>query len=91
MLPCIFPENACVFAEDNESFIENIFVYARELGNSSILLYSTVGTVISMTIYNSTGVYVTKKLTSLARSVCDVSRTLIIWIVGVILTASIGQ
>lgn len=37
-----------------------------------------------------TGVTVTKYINALARSICDVTRTVIVWIVGIIVTVSAG-
>jgi hypothetical protein len=37
-----------------------------------------------------TGVTVTKYINALARSICDVTRTVIVWIVGIIITVSAG-
>lgn len=46
--------------------------------------------ILSSCIYNGTGVTIAKTLSSLARAVIDVSRTVIVWIVGVVLTATLG-
>lgn len=37
-----------------------------------------------------TGVTVTKYINALARSICDVTRTVIVWIVGIIISVSAG-
>ena len=42
----------------------------------------------TIAIFNVCGVNVTKHVSSLARSVVDVSRTVIVWIIGIILTAT---
>ena len=46
---------------------------------------------IFLTIYDSVGVLITKKIGSLARAIVDVSRTVLIWMAAVIITASLGQ
>jgi fructose-specific phosphotransferase system IIC component len=46
--------------------------------------------VISMCTYNSVGVTIAKYMNSLTRAVCDVSRAVIIWVVGIIVTATMG-
>ena len=46
---------------------------------------------ISLTIYDSVGVLITKKIGSLARAVVDVSRTVIIWVAAVVITATLGS
>ena len=38
-----------------------------------------------LAVYNFTGVTITKKVNSLTRSVLDVTRTLVIWIFGLLI------
>lgn len=42
-------------------------------------------------IFNVSGVTVTKYISALTRSICDVTRTLLIWIVGLIVTVTAGK
>lgn len=46
--------------------------------------------VFSIATFNVTGVTVTKYINSLARSICDVTRTAIVWIVGILVTVTAG-
>jgi hypothetical protein len=46
--------------------------------------------VFSIATFNVTGVTVTKYINSLARSICDVTRTVIVWIVGILVTVTAG-
>ena len=46
---------------------------------------------IGLTVYDSLGVVRSGKIGSLARAIVDVSRTMLIWIVAVIFTATLGQ
>lgn len=41
--------------------------------------------------FNVLGVSVTKYINALARSIADVTRTVLIWIVGIIITATAGR
>ena len=43
-----------------------------------------------MSAYNSLGVLITKYMHALTRAICDASRTIIVWIVGITLTVSLG-
>ena len=43
-----------------------------------------------MVIFNVLGVTVTQKINSVARSICDVSRTVVVWMVSIIITVSAG-
>lgn len=45
---------------------------------------------VSMVVYTSVGAVITKRLSSLARALIDVSRTVIIWVVGLVVTATLG-
>lgn len=47
--------------------------------------------IISITVFNVCSVSVTKYINALARSICDVSRTLLIWMVGLIVTTTLGK
>ena len=42
-------------------------------------------------VFNITGLSITRYINALARAVCDVSRTVIIWIVGIIVTVTAGE
>jgi len=47
--------------------------------------------VATIAIFNVCGVNVTKHISSLTRSVADVSRTLLVWIVSIIITVTAGK
>ena len=65
-------------------------VYFREVFDSGILLGGVMVVLVSMVVYTSVGAVITKRLSSLARALIDVSRTVIIWVVGVVVTATVG-
>jgi hypothetical protein len=46
--------------------------------------------VFSIATFNVTGVTVTKYINALARSICDVTRTVIVWIIGILVTVTAG-
>ena len=47
--------------------------------------------IISIACFNITGVTITKYINALARSVADVARTIIVWVVGIIVTVTLGK
>lgn len=47
--------------------------------------------VFTIAVYNVCGVNVTKHISSLTRSIVDVSRTLLVWMVSLIFTWTIGK
>jgi hypothetical protein len=46
--------------------------------------------VFSIATYNISGVTVTKYINALARTICDVTRTILVWAIGIIITLSAG-
>ena len=43
-----------------------------------------------MATFNVTGVTVTKYINALARSIADATRTILVWIIGIVVTVSMG-
>ena len=87
---CPFNDSACVFNDDGVAVVEHVGIYFREVfGNALIMVGFFVVTVL-LSFYNATGVLITKKISSLARAVVDVSRTVLIWLGGVLITATVG-
>jgi len=79
-----------VLNADGESFLENASSYFTSIKNDGFLLAFVILGVFSILTFNTSGVSVTKYINALARSICDVSRTVLIWIVGIIVTVTLG-
>lgn len=47
--------------------------------------------IVSIASFNIAGITVTKYLSSLTRSIVDVIRTIIVWLIGIIITVTIGR
>ena len=45
---------------------------------------------LSMVTFNGVGLLIVKKMSSLVRAVIDVSRTVLIWLAGLVVTATAG-
>ena len=45
---------------------------------------------ITMSSYNSLSVTIAKVMNSLTRAIVDVTRTVLVWIIGIIFTATLG-
>ena len=92
-VPC--PDNfgveACVFSPDGEPFLEQPLQYFRQLGASAVLMVFCIVGMISIMLYNVLGVSITKYINALARSIADVTRTVLIWGVGLLITATEGR
>ena len=89
-VPCNFGIDACVISDQGLAFIESPATYFRQASQSGILMFFCILGIFSIATFNVTGVTVTKHINSLARSICDVTRTAIVWIVGIIVTVTAG-
>lgn len=90
-IPCSFGIDACAYSPDGNSYFERVDSYFKSIGSTALLLSFAILGVFSIMIFNVCGVSVTKYISALARSICDVTRTLLIWIVGIIITVTLGQ
>jgi len=45
----------------------------------------------SILTYNTSATSVTKFISALARNICDVTRTVLVWSVGIIVTVTVGE
>ena len=89
-VPCGFGVEACVISNAGMPFIENPGSYfSQAFDNGFLLLFIILG-VFSIATFNVTGVTVTKYINALARSICDVTRTVIVWIVGILVSVTAG-
>lgn len=90
-IPCSFGYEACVLSQTGEPYLERPLQYFRQLGNNTALLLFCIFGSISIMCFNVMGVSVTKYVNALARMIADVSRTVIIWGVGLLITATAGE
>lgn len=63
----------------NDGVVENSIEAFRQIGESWEILLLFIGFMLSISLFNFTGVTTTKKAGALARSTIDTSRTLLIW------------
>ena len=73
VIPCNNPD-MCSYG-----YIENSVEAFRQIGASTDVLLLFIGFMLSISLFNFTGVTTTKKAGALARSTIDTSRTLLIW------------
>jgi len=67
-------------------YMERTDEYLCQLGANSYLLTAVIGAMLTIAIFNASGVAVTKYMSSLMRSILDVTRTLLVWIIGLGIT-----
>lgn len=65
-------------------------MFFHELGRNGYLMFFSIVEIISICAVNIAGVSITKYINALARSICDACRTIIVWIVGIFVTISMG-
>ena len=89
-IPCPFGSQACVIT-DGGSYIERPQVYIRQLGDNIPLLLVCIFEIFSIMAFNICAISITNHINALARSVCDVIRTAVIWLVAFVVTATAGE
>lgn len=90
-VPCNFGVQACVFSEQNYPYIERPGAYFSEAASNWALMLFVILGVFSIASFNVCGSTVTKYINALARSLADVTRTIVIWLVGIIITVTAGK
>ena len=65
-------------------YIENSVQAFKQIGESTNLILLSIGFLLSISLFNFTGITTTKKAGALARSTIDTSRTLLIWLFSII-------
>jgi hypothetical protein len=90
-VPCNFGIQACVMRDSGMPFFENPVAYFSQATSNGFLFFFIVISIASMATFNVTGVTVTKYINALARSIADATRTILVWVLGIIVTATAGS
>lgn len=90
-IPCSFGAQACVMHAGGMPFFENPTAYFTQALDNGVLLFFILISIVSMATFNVTGVTVTKYINALARSIADATRTVAVWIIGIIITVTAGS
>jgi hypothetical protein len=61
-----------------------------ELGENKVLMTFCIAYLLTIMIYCIAGIYITRYINALARAVCGVSKIVIVWLVGIVVTSTIG-
>lgn len=67
----------------NGGVVENSVEALRQIADSWVIMLCVIGFMISIALFNFTGVTVTQKAGALARSTIDTSRTVVIWVFSI--------
>jgi len=65
--------------------------YFAEIGENGALLFFVILSIFSILAFNVAGVSITKYVSAVARTICDVTRTVFVWGIGIIVTVTAGQ
>ena len=68
--------------------MESFSVYFQDNEYQPILILFGVLLIIAASMFNGIGVYITKTINALGRSILDTGRAALVWIVGIIVTAA---
>ena len=89
--PCSFEQKLCVNDSYGHPYFERIDEFFREVFTNYILAILVVVGIITISAYNLNGVRITKLIDALTRSLLNITKTGVIWIVGIIITISVGD
>ena len=87
---CFFKQEACVIQDSGREVVEDFSIWLHEVTTNPILMFTVILVLFTMAIYNAFGITISKYARALTRSTIDVSRSVIIWIGGILFTVTIG-
>lgn len=90
-IPCSFGMNACVYDSDGRAYMEGWTAFQTSVGENSFLYFLIVFSIFSVLVYNVTGVSITKYINALARAIAQVTKIVLVWLVGIIITITMGH
>jgi hypothetical protein len=91
IIPCSFEEKLCVYDSHGNPYFERIDEFFREVFSDYILALLVIVGIITISAYNLNGVRITKLIDAITRSLLNITKTGIIWVVGIIITISVGD
>jgi len=71
--------------------LERPEVYFSQIFSNGALFFFVILGIFSIATFNVSGVTVTKYINALTRSICDVTRTVLVWGIGIIVTLTAGE
>lgn len=86
MAPCSFGDKLCSFDSFGNPYFERIDVFFVEVGTHFILALLFLVGIVTIAAYNLNGVRITKLFDALTRSLLNITKTSVIWLVGILIT-----
>ncbi|EAS07726.3 nucleotide-sugar transporter (macronuclear) [Tetrahymena thermophila SB210] len=90
-VPCASGLGDLCLTYDGTSRLEQPGQYFSQFAHNGVLAFYIVLGVFTIAVFNICGVSVTKHISSLARSIVDVTRTVVVWVVSIVVTETYGQ
>jgi hypothetical protein len=91
LTPCSFGEKMCCYDSFGNPYFERIDQFFVEVGTNGVIALLVVIGIATISLYNLNGVRITKLFDALTRSLLNITKTSVIWIVGIIVTVSVGD
>lgn len=79
LVPMYFIRAQRPFSTDPDGRLENVWDAFAQMGNNWQIVVATVGCILSIAVFNFSGISITKKMSATTRMVLDSGRTIIIW------------
>lgn len=76
--------------DNGKMVFEDFSVFMRGMFSNGYILFGGVVLLITFSMYCLSGILLSKEMSALARSMVDVSRSLLIWVIGIIITMTLG-
>lgn len=86
LTPCSFGNTLCSFDNFGNPYFERIDVFFVEVGTDYILAILFLIGILTIAAYNLNGVRITKLFDALTRSLLNITKTSVIWLIGILIT-----
>lgn len=91
IIPCGFTKELCVYDQFGNPYLERFDAFFVETCTSWVLAILVVSGILSCTVSNASGMAITKYFDGLTRCLMSMSKTALVWIIGIIVTVSVGE
>lgn len=89
-VPCHWRINACVYTPEGFGYMESTTAFFSQIRDNLWLLLLSFCWIFAVTAYNPLGVSIIKHINAVARSISNVSQTILVWLIGIIVTLTAG-
>ena len=90
-VPCSFGEDLCVYNYEGNMFFERFDEFFKQIFSNWALGLLVIVAIVTVSVSNTSGVAITKYYDGLTRCLVVMSKTAGVWIIGLIVTFSVGD